>query len=112
MKSSQKIAIARRSLAALAHVCRAMCACCGWLMRLANAPGPAKLDATGGSLRPPRAENAANFFRWTANAPFDQGAGGDLRRSRGDAARVALVGLGCAFPPALRTRSRSRLAPR
>ena len=28
---------------------------------------------------PPRAENAANFFRWAANAPFEQGAVGDLR---------------------------------
>src|SRR5262249_7727852 len=27
----------------------------------------------------PRAENAANFFRWAANAPFEQGAVGDLR---------------------------------
>ncbi len=43
MKSGQEIAIARRSLAALAHACRAMGASCGWLMRLANAPGPAKL---------------------------------------------------------------------
>src|SRR5262249_10326593 len=29
--------------------------------------------------RPPRAESAANFFRWAANAPFEQGAVGDLR---------------------------------
>jgi len=42
--------------------CRAMCACCGWLMCLANALGPAKLDATGGSLRPAGADNEANFF--------------------------------------------------
>jgi hypothetical protein len=33
MKSGQEIAIARRSLAALAHACRAMGASCGWLMR-------------------------------------------------------------------------------
>src|SRR5262249_30176871 len=26
---------------------------------------------------PPRAENAANFFRWVANAPFEQGAVAD-----------------------------------
>src|SRR5258708_12940400 len=44
MKSRQKIAIARRCLAALAHACRAMCAGCGGLRRLANAPGPAKLS--------------------------------------------------------------------
>ena len=43
MKSGQEIAIARRSLAALAHACRAMCASCGWLRRLAKAPGPPKL---------------------------------------------------------------------
>jgi len=43
MKSSQKIAIARRSRAAVAHACHAMCAGCGWQRRLANAPGPAKL---------------------------------------------------------------------
>src|SRR5262249_35421402 len=28
---------------------------------------------------PPRAENAANCFRWAANAPFEQGAVGDPR---------------------------------
>jgi hypothetical protein len=44
MKSRQKIAIARRCLAAVAHACHAMCAGCGWLRRLANAPGPAKLS--------------------------------------------------------------------
>src|SRR5262249_16458236 len=36
-------AIARRSLAALAHACRAMSASCGWPRRLANARGLAKL---------------------------------------------------------------------
>jgi hypothetical protein len=35
---------------------------------------------------PPRAENAANFFRWAANAPFEQGAVGD----RGEAAATPL----------------------
>jgi len=44
MKNGQKIAIARRSRAAVAHACHAMCASCGWLRRLANAPGPAKLS--------------------------------------------------------------------
>src|ERR1700730_9537010 len=44
MKSGQKIAIARRCLAAVAHACRAMCAGCGGLRRLANAPRPAKLS--------------------------------------------------------------------
>src|SRR5262245_65615524 len=34
----QGIAIARRSLAAGAPACHAMCAGCGWLKRLANAP--------------------------------------------------------------------------
>src|SRR5262249_31406631 len=61
MKSSQKIAIARRSLAALAHVCRAMCACCDWLRHLANAPGPAKLGATGGSLDRGARQSGAKF---------------------------------------------------
>src|SRR5499433_1384136 len=28
---------------------------------------------------PPKAENAANFFQWAANAPFEQGAVGDRR---------------------------------
>ena len=48
--------------------------------------GTTELDATGlrtGSALAgpggPRAENAANFFRWAANAPFEQGAVGDLR---------------------------------
>ena len=36
-KSGQRIAIARRSLAAVAHACHAMCAGCGWLRRLADA---------------------------------------------------------------------------
>src|SRR5215831_7756117 len=38
MKSGQRIAIARRSLAAVAHACHAIGAGCGWLRRLANAP--------------------------------------------------------------------------
>src|SRR5262245_926171 len=48
MKSGQEIAIARRSLAALAHACRAMCASCDWLRRLANASSRA-LDHFMGS---------------------------------------------------------------
>src|SRR5262249_15804884 len=43
MKSGQEIAIARRSLAPLAHACRAMCASCDWLRRLANASSLVKL---------------------------------------------------------------------
>src|SRR5262249_55330737 len=51
---------------------------------------------------PPRAENAANFFRWAANAPFEQGAVGGPRGSGRDAARVhaRLLGLGRALPGA------------
>jgi hypothetical protein len=37
MESSQRIAIARRSQAALAHACHAMGAGCGWQRRLADA---------------------------------------------------------------------------
>jgi len=36
MKSSQEIATARRSVAAMAHACHAMCASCGWRRRRAN----------------------------------------------------------------------------
>jgi tripartite-type tricarboxylate transporter receptor subunit TctC len=36
VKSGEEIAIARRSLAAVAHVCHAIGAGCGWLRRLAN----------------------------------------------------------------------------
>jgi len=43
MKSSQEIAIARRSPTALAHVCHAMCAGCGCVRRLANASSLVKL---------------------------------------------------------------------
>jgi len=38
MKSGRRTAIARRSLAAVAHACHAIGAGCGWLRRLANAP--------------------------------------------------------------------------
>src|SRR6516225_1625675 len=38
MKSGQRTAIARRSLAAVAHACHTIGAGCGWLRCLANAP--------------------------------------------------------------------------
>jgi excisionase family DNA binding protein len=43
MKSDQRIAIARRSQAALAHACHAMGAGCGSLRRLTNAPWSTRL---------------------------------------------------------------------
>src|SRR5262245_59532831 len=43
MKSGQRIAIARRSRAAVAHACHAMCVGCGWLRRLADAPRSTRL---------------------------------------------------------------------
>ena len=45
----------------------------------ANAALLGSLAALAGPGGGPRAENAANFFRWAANAPFEQGAVGDLR---------------------------------
>src|SRR5262249_62332600 len=65
MKSSQKIAIARRSLAAVAHACRAMCACCGWVRGLAV--GEAREAHFG--ISPFFAMHFREKFRWGCSGP-------------------------------------------
>src|SRR5262245_26658705 len=60
---------------------------------------------------PPRAENAANFFRWAANATFRarRGRRPAVKQARRRWSSRAFVRLGRAFPPALPTLARVRL---